>query len=131
MFIPNVILFLNLGGGEILLVVMVVVMFFGTDKLPEMMRAFGKGMREMKNATAEIQREIENSSAEIQRDINLKGHLDELKEATDKITGRLSEGLNDLEEHHNPAVENPEVKENPVDEKENPLVPPTSLKRDS
>src|SRR5665213_3559408 len=104
MHFNNIILFLNLGGGEILLVVLVVVMFFGTDKLPEIMRAVGKGMRDMKNATAEIQREIENSSAEIQRDINLKGHLDELKEAADKMTGRLNEGLKDLEEHHNPNV---------------------------
>jgi sec-independent protein translocase protein TatA len=131
MFTTNIILFLNLGGGEIFLVVIFVVMFFGTDKLPEMMRAFGRGMREMKNATAEIQREIEKGANEIQRDINVKEHLDELKEATDKIQGRLTEGLNDLEEHHNPKTEISESTAPTEDEKENPLVPPSSVKRDS
>jgi len=130
MHISNVVLFLNLGSGEIFLVVMCILMFFGADKLPEMARALGKGMREMKNATAEIQREIENSTTEIQRDINVKGHLDELKEATDKITGRLNEGLNDLEEHHNPKDETVVVEEKKEEETENPLVPPTSVKRD-
>jgi sec-independent protein translocase protein TatA len=131
MHVSNIVLFLNLGGGEIFLVVICVLMFFGTDKLPEMARALGKGMREMKNATAEIQREIENSATEIQRDINVKGHLDELKEATDKLQGRLVEGLNDLEEHHNTTTETSEVKTIVEEEKENPLAPTDSVKRDS
>jgi sec-independent protein translocase protein TatA len=131
MHVSNIVLFLNLGGGEIFLVVICVLMFFGTDKLPEMARALGKGMREMKNATAEIQREIENSATEIQRDINVKEHLDELKEATDKLQGRLMEGLNDLEEHHSTTTETPEVKTSVEEEKENPLAPTDSVKRDS
>lgn len=48
MQMPFVVLFLNLGTGEILLIVMFVVMFFGTGKLPEIARALGKGMRQMK-----------------------------------------------------------------------------------
>lgn len=131
MHVSNVVLFLNLGGGEIFLVVLCVLMFFGTDKLPEVARALGKGMKEMKNATAEIQREIENSTTEIQRDINLKGHLDELKEASDKIQNRLTEGLNDLEDHHNASKDETAEEEHKVDDAtNNPLVPPTSLKRD-
>ena len=125
----NVILFLNLGTGEILIVVMCVLMFFGTDKLPEMMRAFGRGMREMKNATSEIQREIENGATEIQRDANLKSHLDELKEATDKIQGRLKEGLTELEEHHNTPEIDVEEDRVAADETNNPLVPPDAIKR--
>ena len=130
MFTTNIVLFLNLGGGELVLVVFVLILFFGADKLPEMMRAFGRGMREMKNATAEIQREIEKGATEIQRDINIKDEISEIKEATNRIQGRLNEGLKDLEEHHNSATENSEVKDTPEEEKENPLTPPDSLKRE-
>ncbi|CAN5341545.1 hypothetical protein BH09BAC5_BH09BAC5_12040 [soil metagenome] len=126
MHLPLIVLFLNLGGGEVTLVILCLLIFFGADKLPEIARAFGKGMREMKNATAEIQREIEKGATEIQRDINLGDEINELKAATDKITGSLKEGLSAIEEHHNPKTEI--APEKP--EEENPLTPAEAIKRD-
>ncbi|MEO5643450.1 MAG: twin-arginine translocase TatA/TatE family subunit [Bacteroidia bacterium] len=127
---PFLVLFLNLGGGEIALVVILILVFFGADKLPEMARAFGKGMREMKNATAEIQREIENGAVEIQRDLNIGEEISELKKATDKITGGIKEGLNTIEAHHNPQTEIASTEDDPKPEPENPLTPPDAIKRD-
>lgn len=57
-------LFLDIGGGELVLILLVVVMFFGADKIPEMARGLGKGMRQFKDATGSIQREIEKSIQE-------------------------------------------------------------------
>ncbi len=129
MHFPIVVLFLNLGGGELTLVLLFVVMFFGADKLPEMARAIGKGMREMKNATAEIQREIEKGSTELQRDMNIGDEFKDLKSATEKITGSLKEGLDAIDEHHNPKTELPS--ETPIEpEPLNPLTPPEAIKRD-
>jgi sec-independent protein translocase protein TatA len=125
---PFIVLFLNLGSGEIALVVLLIIMFFGTDKLPEMARAIGKGMRDMKNATAEIQREIEKGATEIQGDLNLKEEISEIKKATDRITGGIKEGIVNIEEHHNSAAE--EVKQEPDTPENNPLVPPDAIKRD-
>ena len=85
-------LFLNLGSGEIFLIVLVIILFFGADKLPEMVRKFGRGMKEMKNATSELQREIQNSSAEIQRDMNIEEHVKDLKDTTEDLTKRIMEG---------------------------------------
>jgi len=61
----NTLLFLNLGGGEIFLVMLVVLLFFGSDKIPELARGLGKGIREFKNATSGVQREIEESMKEV------------------------------------------------------------------
>ena len=130
MQMPFVVLFLNLGTGEILLIVMFVVMFFGTGKLPEIARTLGKGIRQMKNATAEIQREIEIGSTEIQRDINISDEISELKKATEKITGGIKEGLNSIESHHNSKEGLNVSKEKETIENENPLVPPGAVKRD-
>lgn len=60
-------LFLDIGGGELVLILLVVVMFFGADKIPEMARGLGKGMRQFKDATGSIQREIEKSITESER----------------------------------------------------------------
>lgn len=126
------VLFLNLGGGEIFLVVLCVLLFFGADKLPEMAKTFGKGMRDMKNATAEIQREIEKGAVDIQRDINVGEEVSALKKATDKITSGIKEGLNNIEEHHNPKTEVASTEDDPKPDtpENNPLVPPDAVKRD-
>jgi sec-independent protein translocase protein TatA len=125
---PLIVLFLNLGGGEIFLVVLCVLLFFGADKLPEMARAFGKGMREMKNATAEIQKEIEKGAVDIQRDANIGDEIKDLKSATDKLTSGIKDGLSDIEEHHN--SKNDVVAQEPATPENNPLVPPDAVKRD-
>lgn len=51
----------NLGGYEILLIMLVILIFFGAKKIPELARGLGKGIREFKDATNEIKDEIENS----------------------------------------------------------------------
>ena len=54
----------NLGGPEIFLIVLFVLIFFGAKKIPELARGLGKGIREFKDATREVQSEIEESVKE-------------------------------------------------------------------
>lgn len=51
-------LFLSPSGGEIILILIAVLLLFGANKIPELARGLGKGIREIKNATSDIQREI-------------------------------------------------------------------------
>lgn len=52
-------LFLNMGGYEILLILLVILIFFGAKKIPELARGMGRGIREFKDATREIKDEID------------------------------------------------------------------------
>ena len=63
-------LFFNLGGGEIFVIVLFVLMFFGSKRIPEMMRGMGKGIRMFKDATQDIQRDIEDSVQDVKKDID-------------------------------------------------------------
>ncbi|MCS6967829.1 MAG: twin-arginine translocase TatA/TatE family subunit [Cytophagales bacterium] len=54
----------NMGGPEILLILFVILLFFGAKKLPELARGLGRGIREFKEATREIRDEIEQSVKE-------------------------------------------------------------------
>ncbi|HOF19848.1 MAG TPA: twin-arginine translocase TatA/TatE family subunit [Bacteroidales bacterium] len=56
-----------MSGPEIFVIIIVILVLFGADKLPEMARSFGKGMREFRKATDDIRREIETSTIEIRR----------------------------------------------------------------
>lgn len=51
----------DLGGGELLLIMVVILIFFGANKIPELARGLGKGIREFKDASREIRSEIENA----------------------------------------------------------------------
>jgi sec-independent protein translocase protein TatA len=54
----SVLLFLDISFGEIFIIVAVIFIIFGPQKIPEFARKFGKGMREIKKASSQIQREI-------------------------------------------------------------------------
>ena len=55
----------GLGGQELLLILFVVLLFFGPSKLPELARGLGKGMREFKKAQAYLEHEF-NKAVDIE-----------------------------------------------------------------
>lgn len=52
------------GGWEWIVIALVVVIFFGAKKIPEIARGMGKGIREFKDATKEIKKEIDDDPSE-------------------------------------------------------------------
>ena len=55
---------LFISGAEIAFIVFILVMVFGADKIPEIARGLGKGMRVVKDATNDIKTEITKSAEE-------------------------------------------------------------------
>jgi sec-independent protein translocase protein TatA len=51
-------LIFNLGGSEMFLIFAVVLLLFGGNKIPELMRGVGKGIREFNNAKANVEDEL-------------------------------------------------------------------------
>jgi sec-independent protein translocase protein TatA len=52
----------NVGGTEILVILVVIFIFFGPKKMPEIGKSLGKAIREFKNAMRGIQDDIEKST---------------------------------------------------------------------
>jgi len=61
----NVILFLNIGTPEMLFIVLAALLLFGGDKLPEVARGLGKGIRQFQDASEEVKREIHKNINEV------------------------------------------------------------------
>ena len=76
------ILFLNLGGGEIILVLFVILMLFGGKGIPNIAKALGKGIREFKDATDGLQKDIKESTGGITKQI--QEHIQEVKKEVEK-----------------------------------------------
>jgi sec-independent protein translocase protein TatA len=73
MYTGTLVEFLNMGGGEVMLILAVVLLLFGGKKLPELARGLGKGLRDFKDASEGVKREIH-------RNINAAGLTDEIND---------------------------------------------------
>ncbi len=74
------------GGGEWLLVLLAVLLFFGGKKIPELMRGVGRGVREFNDAKNTVKSEIETGMGEKDKDQEIKELKQQLtqKEETSK-----------------------------------------------
>ena len=83
--------FLFISGAEIAFIIFIVLMVFGADKVPEIARGLGKGMRQIKDATNDIKSEITKSAEKQGLDVDItkdfKKEIDKVKEDVDEITG--------------------------------------------
>ncbi len=71
----------GIGGSELIFIILIAIMLFGADKIPEIARTVGKGMNQLKNATDEIKHEI-SKSAEIS---SITEEIDKAKEGFNKM----------------------------------------------
>ncbi|MCG2610730.1 twin-arginine translocase TatA/TatE family subunit [Flavobacterium sp. SM15] len=89
----------GIGGGEIFLIILVALMLFGSEKIPDIARTLGKGMAELKNATNDIKSEIQKS-ADVNglNDLNPMNQLD----LTSDITKEIDKAKEDIEDMTGP-----------------------------
>ncbi|WP_010522424.1 Sec-independent protein translocase subunit TatA/TatB [Aquimarina agarivorans] len=85
---------LFISGTEIAFIVFILVMVFGADKIPEIARGLGKGMRQIKDATNEIKREITDSAQDIDVKNNpitkdITKNIKEVQKDIDDLTGPI------------------------------------------
>ena len=52
----------GIGGGELIFILFIALMLFGSDKIPEIARTMGKIMAQLKNATNDIKSEIQKGA---------------------------------------------------------------------
>ncbi|MDB9754760.1 twin-arginine translocase TatA/TatE family subunit [Winogradskyella sp.] len=86
--------FLFIGGTEVIFILFIVVMVFGSDKIPDIARGLGKGMRQLKDATNDIKHEVTKSAKEsniIDTDAvkDIQKELDSVKDELQDFTGSL------------------------------------------
>lgn len=60
--IDSILLLFNLGTGEIIVIVLVILLLFGGKKIPELMKGVGKGVKSFKQGLNEVEDEIKKAS---------------------------------------------------------------------
>lgn len=76
--------FLNIGSSEMILIVFVALLLFGGEKLPEIARGLGKGIRDFKDASDGVKREINNQINSYEEKREEQKRVEEVTKAEDK-----------------------------------------------
>jgi len=77
---------LFISGGEIFIILLFILIFFGADKIPEFTRMMGKGVREFRKATDDIKREFSENTSGVMNDIRSIQH-----DLTESLTKEIAE----------------------------------------
>ena len=94
-------MYLFISGAEIFVILVIIVMLFGADKLPELARGLGKGMQQLKNATNEVKKEITDTAknqgidTELTKDIekDISNIKNKVQDNIDDLTGPIKRNL--------------------------------------
>ncbi len=62
--------FLFISGAELLMVLFIFLLLFGSKKIPDFARSLGKGLNEFKKATDEIKREISENVKDVNKEVS-------------------------------------------------------------
>lgn len=89
---------LFIGGTEVIFILFIVVMVFGADKIPEIARGLGKGMRTLKDATNDIKHEVTKSAKEngiIDTDVtqSINEELNKVRDEVEDFAGSVKRKL--------------------------------------
>tara|TARA_B000000557_G_C20595224_1_gene367316 strand:- start:264 stop:530 length:267 start_codon:yes stop_codon:yes gene_type:complete len=83
-----------ISGAEIFVIFLIVLLLFGADKIPDIAKGLGKGIRQVKDATQEIKTEIQKSAKSKGVDTkSISDQIDKVKEDIDDITGSIRRDL--------------------------------------
>lgn len=87
----------DIGTGEVVLILVFILIFFGSKSIPGIARSVGRAMRQVKDASEEIQKEIKKSGGDLKKDLNLKGLInetaEEIKRPLDQMTVDIDEAI--------------------------------------
>ena len=91
-------LFLNdVGGSEILLILVFILIFFGSKSIPSIAKTMGKTIRQIKDATQEVQNEITKSGVNIKKDMNFRSlindSVNDIQQPLDQFKDDIDEAL--------------------------------------
>jgi len=90
-----VLLFLDVSGGELLIIMLVVFLVFGPEKMPEMARKAGRLMNQMKKASNDLTREFKKETAGLQSEIdavqsNVKDQVESVNREFNKTKAQVN-----------------------------------------
>jgi sec-independent protein translocase protein TatA len=92
----------GIGGGELIFILFIALMLFGSENIPTIARNIGKVMAQVKNATNDIKSEITKSAEESGIDKSIKdltsGFTKQIDEVKSSINSQIENPIEDIKQ---------------------------------
>lgn len=104
--VNNIALLFDISGGEFLVILLFILMFFGSKNIPDLARGLGRGYRQLKDATNSIKREIQTGTGDMGslKDIGesikrpLDKHIEDIKKSIGDVDTGIKKDMNKLDQ---------------------------------
>ena len=106
MLFQPVLLFLDMSGGEMLLIILVVFLVFGPQKMPEIARKLGRAMNQVKKASNDLTREFREETS---------GIHDEILSARNRVKDEISSANQEINKTRARVVSELSVPDDPIE----------------
>jgi sec-independent protein translocase protein TatA len=106
----------GIGGGELIFIVIIALMLFGTKGIPDAARTFAKVMAQVKNASNDIKSEIQKSVDEHEIRSSVKQVTSSFTDEVDSIKDSVNKSANVTPA--NPATDDVIITPKPEDQEE-------------
>ena len=120
----NIPLFLSdVGGSEILLILVFILIFFGSKSIPGIARTMGRTIRQIKDASQEVQNEIKKSASDMTGDMNLNKIVGDAKQTIEAPFREHARTLDQVMSDNiiDPRVQRPQTMVKPLGESTAPI----------
>ena len=87
-------LFNDVGGSEIVLIFLIVLIFFGPKSIPSIAKTIGRALYSIRNASDELKREIKKAGVDVKKDLNLDAIIQQEEEV---IQGSLDQTFSGID----------------------------------
>jgi sec-independent protein translocase protein TatA len=87
-------IFNDIAGSEILLILVFVLIFFGSKSIPGLAKTLGRTIRQVKDASNDIQNEIKKSGEQMKGDLNLK---EMIRDTAEEVRRPLDQSMDEID----------------------------------
>lgn len=84
----------DVAGSEIVVILIVILLFFGSKSIPGIAKTMGKAMYQIRNASSELQNEIKKSGVGIKEELNINAMI---KESQEQLVQPLDQMYSEVE----------------------------------
>jgi sec-independent protein translocase protein TatA len=108
-------LFNDIGGGEVVLIFLIVLIFFGPKSIPGIAKTIGRAIYSIRNASDELKEEIKKAGVDVKKDINVEAilrHKDEIEQPLDQAFSGIEHTMHYSSEKTQQIIEQRTPKEN-------------------
>lgn len=97
MYTASIALLFDISGGEFLVILLFILIFFGSKNIPDLARGLGRGYRQIKDAADSIKTEIKKGSGDLTDSIGrpLDQHFNDIDNELKKDMGKVQKDIDD------------------------------------